>query len=52
MTALLLTFGVLFIISMYFYIFAEEQQEKPTFTKRELRELVENGFYDDYFSSN
>jgi hypothetical protein len=53
MTALLLTFAVLSLIAMAFYIFAEEEIEtQHTFTKRELRELVENGFYDDYFSNN
>ena len=53
MTALLFTFAALFLIAMCFFIFAEEEQEQQlTFTKQELRELVENGFYDDYFLNN
>jgi len=52
MTALLFTFAALFVISIAAYIFAEEEQEQHTFTKQELRELVENGFYDDYFLNN
>lgn len=50
MTALLLTLAALFLATVCLFIFAEEQEEtQHAFTKKEIKELVKDGFFDESF---